>query len=136
MKYYSRLNQYKSSNFLFDCATRKAFSYGWWQFVGTYKNLLIFNNTTYSMSTCKHQGKAWSLLDYKADITLRYTRKSMTEGMEAVLKSEIVGIRCEIEDLERQILKPRTHKAKNEERRGQIAALRAQIDLLNNLIAR
>lgn len=63
MKHYKRLNEYKASNVKFDIGTNIATSYNWWQFVKPIGGKLVFNNYSYSNSTCKHQSKVSRLLD-------------------------------------------------------------------------
>lgn len=121
-RYVKTLNALKSSNFEFYLDTNKAYSYGWWLFCTEVNGKIIFNNTTYSMSTCKHQGKALSILNYNYDLKLTRTRASLADLPEA-LYSEVQGTKAEIRSLIKAIRKPRTHKAKNAERRERIADL-------------
>lgn len=62
MKYYKRLKIYKASNVTFDRATMQAYSYNWWRFVARIDGKVVFNNHSYSPSTCKHQYKVRDLL--------------------------------------------------------------------------
>lgn len=116
MIYLKTKNMYKASNFEFYCDDKKAYSYGWWQFTGLFNGYLVFNNTSYSVSTSKHQNKAWRLLNYKADMMLHFTRKSLNEGLESVLIDEIKGIQYEIKSLIDKIMTKGTKKATNEKR--------------------
>jgi hypothetical protein len=116
MKYLKTKNMYKASNFEFYCNDDRAYSYGWWQFTGLFNGYLVFNNTSYSVSTTRHQSKAWKLLNYKSDITLNHTTKSLSEGLESVLIDEIKGIQYEIKSLIDKVMSKGTKKAANEKR--------------------
>jgi hypothetical protein len=121
-RHLKRANILKSSNFEFVLDSKKAYSYGWWLFCTEVNGKVIFNNTTYSMSTCKHQIKAMQILDYKYDLKLSRTTSSLANLKDA-LYSEVQGTKAEIRSLIRAIRKPRTHKAKNAERRQEIVKL-------------
>ena len=117
MKYFKRLKIYKSStgNNTFDPLTKKAHSYNWWLYCtkspcGEY---VIFNNTTYSSTTSKHQRDTWSLLgnNYKM-IVLNNTRQSLGNLSEA-FRDEIDGLLSINYDLQKAIDKPRSRKATN-----------------------
>jgi len=126
-RYLKNTNMLKSSNFEMDLTTLKARSYGWWLFCTKVNGKVIFNHTTYSQTTCKHQGKALQVLDYKYDLKLRFTRKSLSD-LPAAFESEIVGAKNAITQLIADIKKPRTQKAKNEERKQTISQLIQHID--------
>lgn len=121
-RYLKRANAIKSSNFYMELDTLKAYSYNWWLFCTTVNGKVIFNNTTYSATTCKHQGKALAVLDYETDLTLRRTTKNLTD-LPIALDNEIDNTKYEISQLIATIKKPRTHKAKNDERRESIKQL-------------
>lgn len=126
-RYLKTTNTLKSSNFSMQLDTLNAYSYDWWLFCTKVNGKVIFNNTTYSQTTCKHQGKALEVLEYKTDLTLRYTRKSLSNLVDA-LTDEVAGAKYEITKLLNLIKKPRTHKAKNEERKAEIQRLIKHID--------
>lgn len=63
MKYHKKLGLYKASNVTFNLVTREAYSYGWWRFVSVVNGYVVFNNYSYSVSTCKHQSKVRSLMN-------------------------------------------------------------------------
>ena len=133
MKYFTRLKKYKASNVEFDCETQTAWSYDWWCFYKVYKGITVFNNTTYSPSTCGHQSKVKRLLNYNYDVTLNHTTENMT-NMELALKDNIKGLKYEIRDLIKTIKKPRTQKKKNEERKVFIAGHIKEIYQLRSLL--
>ena len=120
MKYFTRLKKYKASNVEYDLNTGKAWSYGWWCFYDHKTG--IFNNTTYSNSTSKHQDKVYMLLDYKVDLMLKYTLESLTD-LQRALEDEYKNVVFEIEKLETLIKKPRTRKSTNEKRKNIIKNL-------------
>jgi hypothetical protein len=131
MKYLKTKNMYKASNFEFYCDDKKAYSYGWWQFTGLFNCYLVFNNTTYSVSTTRHQSKAWGLLNYKSDMTLHHTNKSLSEGLESVLIDEIKGIQYEIKSLIDKVMSKGTKKAANEKR---MITVNNYLTRINNII--
>ena len=130
MKFLKTKNMYKASNFEFHCNGVKAYSYNWWQFTWEFNGKLVFNNTTYSVSTSKHQSKAWKILDYKADLVLNHTRKSLSTGMGSVLSDEIYGIWYEIICLIEKVMTKGTKKATNEKRVEKIGRYLNKINLV------
>jgi len=135
MKYFTRLKIYKASNVSFNPQTMEALSYDWWRFVTTLNGVSIFNNATYSVSTCAHQFKVRQLmrdLNLPVHITLHHTRKSLSAPISAIL-DEVKCLRAINEDLLALTTKPRTHKTKNEERRQEVIANLSTITELNKL---
>jgi len=63
MKYYKRLKVYKASNVMFNPQTFEATSHDWWVFVKKINGTVLFNDYSYSNSTCRHQSKVRSLLN-------------------------------------------------------------------------
>jgi len=121
-RYVKRDNSIKSSNFEMNLNTLNAYSYNWWLFCTRFNGKVIFNNTTYSMSTCKHQNKAWRVLNYQSDLTLVNTRKSLSD-LQGALNDEIKNTKAGILELINTIRKPRTRKSTNQERRKKINAM-------------
>ena len=123
MKFSKKRNQYEASNVSFNPDTIEAFSYGWWKFVTVIDGKVIFNNYNYSPSTCKHQSKVRVLME-KLGIKI-----DMIVNTRANLRSHVwqeenaQEIDREIKKLEQAIATPRSHKAKNEERRAEIERL-------------
>ena len=123
-RYVKRDNTIKSSNFSMDLDTLDAYSYDWWLFCTKVNDLVIFNNSSYSATTHKHQAKAFKVLGYVTDLTLRHTRGSLSENkLGETLDNEISNVRLEIRALIKTIRRPRTHKAKNNERKQVIGEL-------------
>lgn len=129
-----RANILRSSNFEFHLNTTKAYSYSWWLFVTKFKGKIIINNSSYSATTNKHQAKALQILDYKYDLTLRYTRKSL-ENLEDALKDELKGAKAEIDRINALRRKPRTHAKKNEERMREVIRLTEHCEKVDRYIA-
>lgn len=128
MKFIKTQNTWKASNFSMNMTTMEAFSYKWWLFVcKDEKGRIIFNNTTYSSSTNRHQSKAWKLLNYKADLILRYTKASL-DSLENAYALEIESAMYHIKELNAQIEKKGSKKAKNEQRMKQIETIKAHIN--------
>ena len=121
-KYLKRTNELKSSNFRMDLTTLDAYSYDWWLFVRKVNGKVIINDCTYSATTNRHQSKAKTILDYKYDLKLRFTRKSLSSLVYS-LDDEVRLAKLTIKSLIRDIKKPRTQKAKNETRKESIKEL-------------
>ena len=137
MKYYSRLDVYRTSNNEVSITQQYAYSYGWWKYWTVDNGISIFNNTYYSQSTCKHQREALALIR-EPDLILYHTKANLTRPDEA-LKAEIECIDYEIKQLENAITKPRSRKSTNERRRAEIDQLNAHkkevkriMDYINN----
>ena len=123
MKLLINSNQYKASNnelnISDDLKEVSAYSYDWWEYVSTDTvGNIVFNNTSYSHSTSRHQDTAHSLLirlGIKPDLILNNTRLSLSDIKEAV-ESEIENIRYDIDLLFYFATKKGSHKRKNKER--------------------
>lgn len=64
-------NEYYASNVRYYADKKEAYSYDWWCFVKVINGKTIFNNYTYSSTTCRHQSKVASLmykLGHKIDL--------------------------------------------------------------------
>jgi hypothetical protein len=133
MRYLKTKNQYKASNFMFDCNTKESWSYDWWCFSRIYKGRLIFNHTRYSQSTCRHQSKALSLLGYNVDFTLHNTTSNLTD-VEDALRDEIKNTKFEIRNIIKAIRNPRSQPRKNKERKGEITKLLIRINVIRDLL--
>lgn len=131
MKYYSTLGIYKNSTGtnVFNPGTKTAVSYNWWVFCDTIKGKTVFNNYLYSPSTSKHQSEVLSLLNYQYDLMV-----FAPDGLQN-LSSAIDFERQKIRSLIKQIKKPRSHKAKNEERRAEIKTRLNRIREIKTLLA-
>jgi hypothetical protein len=119
MRYIQKRQRYEASNFSFQPDGQIGISYNWWIFSREVNGVLVFNNTTYSTSTTKHQSKGYSHLSRKPDIVLYHTRNSL-DSLESALTNEIVNIKREIKSIIEAMNKPRSHKRKNEERKSSI----------------
>lgn len=120
MKFSKKRNQYEASNVSFSQVEMKALSYGWWQFVALVGDKVVFNNYSYSPSTSKHQYKVRQLLcdlGIKVDFIVHsHTGLQHSEWQNEYAKE----IDDKIKTLEKAIAAPRSHKAKNEERKAMI----------------
>ena len=134
MKLLVTKNQYKKSNNELnvspDLKEISAYSYEWWQYIATDKvGNVIFNNTTYSNSTRKHQSDSRRKLgDLGIDfnLTLNNTTEDLTD-IKKCIDSEIETLNSQIEKLHKIINKKGTHKSKNEERKHQIKNIEYRI---------
>lgn len=127
MRFIKTQNTWKASNFSMNMTTMDAYSYNWWLFV-TKDSMgrIIVNMTNYSSSTCKHQNKALKLLDYKCDLMLRFTKKSLSDLNEA-FHDEIRNANFEINELLKAIDKKGSRKSTNEKRLMEIENLNKHI---------
>ena len=131
IKYYERLNIYKTSNVEFDPETEIATSYGWWIFVKRINKQLVFNNYQYSSSTSKHQCKVSLLIDQlgiKIDLFIE-----CPQGLNN-LDSSVAYYKSKIQELTDLINKKGTKKAKNTERKAEIKHLKAMIKTVTKLM--
>lgn len=134
VKYLKTKNELVSSNFSFDLADERAWSYGWWLFSRRdSKDRLIFNNYGYSPTTRKHQAKARLIIDRTPDLVLKYTNKSLLD-LESALNDEIASAQVAIRAIEQLMNKPRTQKAKNIERMNQIKMIQEHIRTVETFI--
>lgn len=131
MQYLKTKNVYKASNVIFDNNKLEAYSYGWWRFVECIDGKLVFNSFAYSNSTIKHQWKVRHLLT-SLGIAIDFEIEA-PRGLQN-LSSAISYYEGKIATLEQAIAKPRSHKAKNAERRQGIACYREMIVLVTGLI--
>lgn len=131
MKYMKRDKVYKAANVTFNPKTKEAYSYDWWRFVQPYKGGVIFNSYGYSPTTIKHQYKLRRLLQ-QLDIPIVLDVKA--PGGLQDLGSAIDLYESQIKNLQALIAKPGTRKAKNEERKQEIAVLLFKLDEVNKLI--
>jgi curved DNA-binding protein CbpA len=125
-RYLKTTNTIKSSNFSMNLTTLDAYSYDWWMFCTKLNGKIIINQTMYSSSTLKHQSKVMQVLDYKYDLKLNYTMKSLV-NLYLAFSDEVDGSKRAIEILISDIKKPRSHKAKNKERKESIGNLISHI---------
>lgn len=130
LKYYPRLHQFKAANVKFNPENLQAYSYDWWRFVEKMGPFLVFNNFRYSVSTSKHQNKVSSLLDqlgFETDFSFE-----APDGLQN-LDSAIKHYERKITSLREEIAKPRSHKAKNDERRWEIKNHQETIKIIKKL---
>lgn len=132
MKYYSRLDVYRTSNNEVSLTSQRAYSYGWWKYWTVDNGISIFNNTYYSQSTCKHQREALKLIR-EPDLILYHTKESLGNPAKA-LQNEVDGMQYEIRQLEKAITRPRSHKAKNEERYQKIKEYQERIERIKDTL--
>ena len=133
MKFFKRLNVYKSSNVIFKVEQKEAYSYDWWCFFKVINGKNVFNNYSYSNTTNKHQSKVRHLLrDLNIEVDLWIeTPKSLNS--EDALKESIELYEDRIKKLNEAIKKPRSQKRKNEERREEIKDLKKLIKAVKAL---
>jgi hypothetical protein len=120
MKYFKRLKVYKSNNCLFNPKTLECFSYLWWCFSKLIGDTVIFNNTSYSLSTTKHQYNCIELVHDEAKkrgykvIVVNFYGLSLDRNNDLFTIGRLIkGYEREIEKLKVTILNPRTREATN-----------------------
>lgn len=121
-----------------DLKTVNAWSYEWWQYVKTDDaGNVIFNDSTYSVTTSGHQSSARRKLQelgITVNLWLHNTKRGLQHGtgpLEAI-NSEIKAVEDKIEELKELIAKKGTRKTKNEERKIEIKESEYRIkDLIN-----
>jgi hypothetical protein len=131
MKYYSRLGLYKASNVTFNPSRIEAYSYDWWKFVSKINGYIVFNNYTYSTTTCRHQHKVRRLLK-SLGIDVNITIKA-PKGLQN-LESAIHFYNSEINSLKDAIAKKGSKALKNKERLAQISELTGKIEIVKFLM--
>lgn len=124
MKYFKRSNVYKASNVSFHPDTISAYSYGWWKFVASINGTIIFNNYSYSSSTCKHQYKVRRLLEQLGIVPDLYIEAP--KGLQD-LSSAIRYYEQKIDYLNSLINKKGTRKLTNLKRLEQIKEFKGKI---------
>lgn len=115
----------------FNSETMQAYSYGWWRFVEKVGNYVVFNNYRYSHSTSKHQSDTIVLMD-RLDIKIDFFFECRG-GFQAGYQTAIDDYNYEIKELKKLIKTPGTHKAKNEQRKTQIAEIQATLGIVKRL---
>lgn len=123
MKYSTRAQIYKASNVNFNPNNFQAHSYDWWRFVDMIDGKIVFNSYNYSPTTIKHQYKVRRLLSelgIKIDLEIDAPTGLQDGEIVANVRAHYKR-RCD--ELNALINKPRTHKAKNQERLELMQAL-------------
>lgn len=120
MKYYKRLELFKASNVTYNPLTKEAYSYNWWQFSRKVGNKILFNYTTYSNSTSKHQSKVMSQIraTFDRDNTIVFTLRD-TVNMKNLSDKELIeriisDYNKNIQDLLAHNAKPRVRQKTKE----------------------
>ena len=131
MKYFKRLKVYKAINVTFNPETQEAYSYGWWRFTARIKGKLVFNDYRYSPTTGNHQSKIRRLMEDELSLKIDYFIE-IPGGLQC-LSTGINHYQSRIDELELTINKPRSHKAKNNERRIEIGEHLKKIKLIKRL---
>lgn len=144
MKFIKKRNQYESANVTLNLEEMTAYSYGWWKFLAVINGKIVFNNYSYSNSTCKHQSKVRRMLEEKGikiDLNVNTslslngnTRYSYGTELDA-LKDAIHTDLIEIKELETILANPRRKKALDESRLEQIEGLKMHINEIERVIA-
>ena len=89
-----------------------------------FNGVLVFNDYNYSVSTCKHQAKVRTVLH---ELGYSYITIKCPSGLQN-MDSAVNYYQFEISKLRALILKPGTHKAKNDERKCVIKKYKAKLE--------
>lgn len=128
MKFSNKRQQFEGSNVSFNPYTQVAKSYDWWVFVTVFNGKTIFNASTYSMSTNRHQSKVRALMrqSHSIDLVLHNTRESLS-NTETALLSEIKNTKELIKTLELELNNTRRKKALDTQRHGVVQSWKEHI---------
>lgn len=133
MKYSNRLEVYKNSTGTntFNPIMLQAKSYNWWIYVAKINGKLVFNNYYYSSTTCQHQYKMRKLmreLNLREDLIIQ-----APQGLQD-LDGSIKYYESLIAQLETEIAKPRSQKAKNIQRSEMVQYYFEKINQIKGLM--
>jgi hypothetical protein len=135
MKFMKRKGTYESSNVSFDPEYCRAHSYGWWRFVDQINGKVIFNNHSYSMSTCRHQSKVRNLLGKLGiEIDFFINARSGIDRLGNWKKEAIEDYNLTIAGYRLALDSPRRKKALDEERLIQLNKLTQERERLVSFI--
>lgn len=135
MKLNKRSNIYKASNVTFNAETHEATSYDWWIFVKRINGKLVFNDHSYSSSTCKHQYKVRSLLrDLGLEIDIIVDARCGLQNSEWP-KQALESIQSRIDEVNGQLVNPRRKKALDQERIERLNRLTLEKQELESFIS-
>lgn len=130
-RWYVRLKVYKGIHFWFDPKTLEARSYQWFPMLLKIGKRLVINECIYSNQTAKDYSKLHRCLErekIKPDCSI-YAPQGLNN-----LDAALSYYEYEIKSRQELILKPRTHKRKNAERKIEIKQLNKKLKLVISLI--
>lgn len=126
-------NFFQRSKCTFNSDDVQAYSYGWWKFVDKIGDNVIFNDYNYSNTTRRHQWDTRSLM-YKLGINIDIEVECRL-GLQSIaaFTTAVDDYKYKIKQLKMLIAKPRSHKAKNQDRLLTIQQFNAKIKVLRQL---
>lgn len=134
MKFKPRKGKYESANVTFDPDFCTAYSYSWWRFVDKINGKVVFNNYTYSQTTCKHQQKVRRLLS-ELGIKIDFVVYSQAGLHSPEWKNHAVKMLTDsIEVVKSQLANPRRKKKLDEERTTRLNELEKEKSKLVSFI--
>lgn len=134
MKYMKRAKIYKASNVTFDPETCQAYSYDWWRFVDRINGKVVFNDFSYSLTTCRHQSKVRGLLRQLGIEINLYVECPKGLQERGALEGAIRRYNNQIESLRAAIAKPRSREKTNFDRLHSISSLQRKIVSIEQLL--
>ena len=138
MKHFTKLNQFKASNVIYDVGTGRAYSYDWWRFVDVVElkgsKQVVFNDYGYSNSTMKHQSKVREVLR-KLGISIDLVVNSRSGLQSDNWREEALdSIKYDIRTVEEQLNNKRRHKRLDGQRLERLGKLKQKLSKLSELL--
>lgn len=102
------------------------------KYLAMINNVLVFNDTTFSVSTSRHQHDCKMILTVPPRVYLKFTKQCLSDPIKA-LNEEIEGAEKQIIKINELISKKGTRAATNEKRNREILELTEHIEKLKKL---
>ena len=128
MKYFKRANVTKNStgSLYWDHNIDKAYSYSWYViYNGDVNGFKVINTYNYSSTTVKHISSMWDQVGYSSGVIPIEAPNGLQD-----LQGAIDLLESRNKELAHLMAKPRTHKAKNEERADNIRLNNLKIEFI------
>jgi hypothetical protein len=135
MKFFKRANLYKASNVSFNPDTMISTSYNWWHFTKLINGKLIFNNYSYSPSTCKHQSKVRALLrdlGLEIDLVVQASKGLQSSDWPDQARA---SIQDKINEVTKKLDNIKRHKKLDQDRIIQLESYNKELLELNEFLA-
>lgn len=130
-RWFPRLQIYKGAHFTFDPKTELAHSYRWWCMARRIDGFFVVNDFHYSIQTAKDFSRLYNCMRREGIET--QIRIHAPLGLER-LDSAVDYYEKQIAELESLLVKPKTHKRKNAERKLLIKRHTVSLALVHRLI--
>lgn len=127
-----RVQRYEGRHFYFDPARGEARSYAWWSMLTRIGGEWVYNTASYSMQTSKDFTRLRQCLEREGLNPAEMTHVWAPNGLQDLRRAEEDHL-GEIDRLQREMERPRTHKKKNAERAAQIEWHQSQVETIRRL---